>query len=1045
MRTLKLAIILVIGALALNVTSQAAPLTPQQAKDKAIAFMTQKKGSAAVRSMDRTSWSPVSELVNVGSDKVYAFNAKGGGYVIVAGDDRIDDVLAYSLKGSIDATTIPPAMQTMLESYAEQISYMQEHGLSPHKAPSHTAVEPLMKTKWGQDWPYNHLTPNNCPTGCIATSMSQVMYYHKWPQDSTARFITPKEKKIVQPTIFDWDNMQLTYNSDGQYPESQVTSVAHLMNVAGASVDMVYSASQSGSYSRLIRPALLGCFKYDKGMRYLLRDDYTIDQWDEMMYNELANNRPIIFNACTSWGSGHSFVCHGYDGNGKYYINWGWDGDHDGYFVLSILDSGGTGIGGGGANNRWSIHQDAIIGIQPPVEGSVDQTPGYVQIAQHLLLSERNLTRDADGNYPLIHLRTVYYSVYDATGIWPVLINSQGEVVYQPSGKEYMILNTISNDYSCCNCKVDIPKNLANGTYRWVSYYAHESRPGMVYPCDGNDNFYVQMEVNDGNITLQPFPVKDLELTNAQTTLDDGKISRITFDVKNIGDEFNGNLFVVADNSIRCEECVAIRAGETQQVEFRLKSDQIFDPSIPFRVYTDPMLMHRVYGEGEEFDAHFEDYDLSQTNIDMENKKVSAHIITGKISSVNVGTAKFNGNMGLKVVNPNDEDEVYSSYVTPSRLSAPIGGTASMNVLAKIPANVNRVRIKLGYNDRLANTVFSTIGDFDVVDGVVAVSANGTAVALPLSDKITMPEGYDAFYGIGTNVQEVIPNSNPNTVYYVDDPTKVTGLDNNIVLNKDGCSFKDVNIYDGHNFLLLDNMMILEEGNLIYYRTFTEEEVNTWGTLWMVYDDLESITDVTTGEDWSYRLFPYVVRGVLEPNIIVLAKNFIDPMYSRGQWNNISIFYFIYPSMVGHTFKFTLNKSWTERFRWSDTRINDLISLAGKSWYQELDNVYGQQGNKFVRMDHVSVPPFRSYLKPASALLTSSPASTVRLLAEMPSEYILTMPEESDPGATTAIDEITVNPVDADPAWYTIDGRRLPTEPAAPGLYIHNGKKVIKR
>lgn len=1048
MKRTALALFLLIGAIALSFTSQASPLTALEAKNKAMAFMAAKKGSSAARIMRRASWKPITESVDAGSDLVYAFNAQGGGYVIVAGDDRIDDVLAYSLNGTIDANHIPAAMQTMLASYAEQIAYMQEHGLSPHKAPSHPAVQPLIQTKWGQEWPYSHLIPENCPTGCIATSMSQVMYYHKWPQDSTTRYITPKFKTVINPTAFDWDNMLLTYSSNGEYPESQVTSVAHLMKVAGESVDMVYQKEQSGSYSNLIRPALLGCFKYDKGMRYLLRDDYTIDQWDEKMYNELANNRPIIYNAMTSWGAGHSFVCHGYDGNGKYYINWGWDGDCDGYFVLSILDSEGTGTGGGGLNNRWSIHQDAVIGIQPPVEGSTDQKPGFVQIQQYLLLSEPDITCDAEGNYPLIHLRTTFYSFYDANGVWPVLINSQGEVIHQPQENDYRILNTISPDYKCCNFKASIPTNLPNGTYRWVSYYNHESRPGMISPCVGNDNIYVQMEVNDGHISLQPFPVKDLELSNPQYTLDDGKVATITFDVKNNADEFNGSLYVVLDNDFKGSECVAIPAGETQQVEFRLKSDHRFDPTAPYRVYTDPMLLHRVWGEGEETDARFENFDLSATNIDMENKVVTSHIISGTISSVNVGDAPFNGTMGMKVVNPNNENEVYATYITPSHLSAPIGGTVSMNVMQQIPTNVNRIRIQLGYNDRLMNPVYTTIGDFDIVGGAVAVNVNGQTLTLPSGDKITMPEGYEAFYSIGSNVQEVVPNSNPNTVYYVDNPANVSGLDNNIVLDGEGRSFKDVNIYDGHNFFLIDNRMILEEGYLNYYRTFTEEEVSTWANFWMMYDDFVSITDLTTGKDWSHLLFPYSVAGMLEPNIIVLEKNCSDPVQIPKFWNNISIFYFIYPSMVGHTFKFTVEKSWTEQLKLSDTRLKDGLALAGKSWYQELDNVYEQQGNKFVLKQHVTVPPFRSYLKTSLSILTTSSTlapSTVHPTNEYQPEYLLTLPTDPDPGRPTGVAEIAGNIENADPAWYTIDGLRLLNEPTSPGLYIHNGKKVIIR
>jgi hypothetical protein len=313
-----------------------------------------------------------------------------------------------------------------------------------------------------------------------------------------------------------------------------------------------------------------------------------------------------------------------------------------------------------------------------------------------------------------------------------------------------------------------------------------------------------------------------------------------------------------------------------------------------------------------------------------------------------------------------------------------------------------------------------------------------------MGNKVTMPEGYDALYTIGSNITEVVPNSNPNTVYYVDSPTNVSGLDNNIVLDNEGRSFKDVNIYDGHNFFLINDLMILEEGNLNYYRTFTEEEVNTWTVLWMVYDDMVSITDLTTGEDWTNRLFPYSVYGVAEPNTIVLFKNFLDPSISHLQWNNIAIFYFIYPSMVGHTFKFTLNKSWTEQFRWTDSRISDFISLSSKPWHHELDNVYEQQGNKFVRTQHAVAPPFRSYLTTAASLLAHA-TSTVHPLYEYPTEYILTMPTDPDPGTNTGIDETTVNSDNADPSWYTIDGRRLPNEPVAPGLYIHDGKKVIKR
>ena len=58
------------------------------------------------------------------------------------------------------------------------------------------AIEPLLKTIWYQDAPYNLLTPiyngdddkmkgKHGATGCVATALAQVMYYHQWPQEAT--------------------------------------------------------------------------------------------------------------------------------------------------------------------------------------------------------------------------------------------------------------------------------------------------------------------------------------------------------------------------------------------------------------------------------------------------------------------------------------------------------------------------------------------------------------------------------------------------------------------------------------------------------------------------------------------------------------------------------------------------------------------------------------------------------------------------------------------------------------------------------------------
>ena len=63
--------------------------------------------------------------------------------------------------------------------------------------------------------------------------------------------------------------------------------------------------------------------------------------------------------------------------------------------------------------------------------------------------------------------------------------------------------------------------------------------------------------------------------------------------------------------------------------------------------------------------------------------------------------------------------------------------------------------------------------------------------------------------------------------------------------------------------------------------------------------------------------------------------------------------------------------------------------------------------------------------------------------------YMLTMPNSGQNvniyiNTATAIDHIPQTSENADGQWYTIDGRRLQGKPTKKGIYIHNGKKVIK-
>ena len=112
-------------------------------------------------------------------------------FVIISGDKRMKDVLAYSNNVAWDNENIPEALQYLLQLYKEQFDHVQ------HTSPSNDNttlgitipdVSPLIKSTWSQETPFNKLCPSGCPSGCVATAMSQIMNFHKYPLQGSGYF-----------------------------------------------------------------------------------------------------------------------------------------------------------------------------------------------------------------------------------------------------------------------------------------------------------------------------------------------------------------------------------------------------------------------------------------------------------------------------------------------------------------------------------------------------------------------------------------------------------------------------------------------------------------------------------------------------------------------------------------------------------------------------------------------------------------------------------------------------------------------------------------
>lgn len=318
------------------------------------------------------------------------------GFVIIAGDSRVEPVLGYSDSGTIDENNLPENVSFWLESYKKGLEALNASSQnrkekasadnnalsstsgstgvssakqlsSPRKAPVyHPAIAPLLTTNWSQTDPFNRQCPmyngQRCVVGCVATAMAQVIAYHKYPAEIKSIPSYTSNSYVgtldaLPATTLNWDAINSGSGADFE------NEAAKLSRYCGQGVSMNYGRS-SGAFSDLSATALRNYFGYNPNLKIAYRSRYTAAQWDSLLYNELAAKRPLYYSGASAH-EGHAFVVDGYDGAGLYHLNWGWGGYCDGYFRVSILNPYDSGKDAALSNGAYASNQLTLIGVCP--------------------------------------------------------------------------------------------------------------------------------------------------------------------------------------------------------------------------------------------------------------------------------------------------------------------------------------------------------------------------------------------------------------------------------------------------------------------------------------------------------------------------------------------------------------------------------------------------------------------------------------------------------------------------------------------------------
>lgn len=443
-----------------SIIGQASGIDREEARRRAVSFLQEGRNRQARRLAPMVQQTALDCVMDGG--RYYVFNiGQDKGFVIVG---ATGDVLGYGDEGAFCADVLPQNVRAWLEGYGDEMRYMEEHGglsekqttQTARRAKAKNAVAPLLTCLWNQGSPYNTLCPmdgsSHSVTGCVATAMAQMMYYHRMENrnalSATVEYTKNSKTVAALPaTTIDWMLLQDDYSDT--YTEAAATAMATLMQYAGAAVKMDYSASVSNAYAKDIPAALSGCFGYDGDAAVISRNNYTYEDWVDIVYKELTENGPVIYCG-QSTGGGHAFVVDGYDEEDYFHVNWGWGGVSNGYFRLSVMNPYEQGIGGSTAKSGFDFMQDIIVNVHPQDNG-ISETVPQATANSSASLSQSGWALGGNGTASVGSPCTVTVNVKNTASedyegdlrLGALPVNKQtifGNTIYLPTGESGVIL-----------------------------------------------------------------------------------------------------------------------------------------------------------------------------------------------------------------------------------------------------------------------------------------------------------------------------------------------------------------------------------------------------------------------------------------------------------------------------------------------------------------------------------------------------------------------------------------------------------------------------
>ena len=788
---------LFIGAFICSLACTAGPIGKQAALYTAKDFMAG-KGKSIITAQParlRASAAPSSEE-SKGNAPLYVFNAgEDQGYVIVSGDDRTEPILGYVDQGSFDPDNIPEAMRAWMQACEEQINYIIDNNVNPSspllRRPSKAqtarhSIPDILVTRWGQGFPYNltcpkYYTPEgneNYPAaGCVAIGMGQVVSHYRYPAQTVADIPahtmtytlnngtkkTSTSPLVPAGTVIDWENILNAYTGTWESDHinnRQDTAVADFVHYIGQSVRMGYGGS-SGAVPGYARDALVNYFGFDKRAYMANRGDYSIDQWFDLLYNELDQGYPIFYSGFSNGGGGHSFVIDGYDGGNLFHVNWGWWGSSNGYFLLSILNPGEKGEEA--TSGGYCVGQSALVNLRIP--DGTETEPRLRLTAENVSVTGKSVRCTWVNNSGIVDDFSTGIVKLDDDGGYTLVGSAQ---VISRMAKDGRQLKTYQ-----------LLRKLPEGTYKLSP--ASKSKKGQKwFPVYNMYNRYIEAVVDSAGVPtlrlVQPGNDIVIDTIICPGNHIAGKEQELKVTFRNTGDEFYREIYLLASQTdtktyTGNRATVVMGVGESTTVSFYFTPETAGTYNLWFS--TDDK-GNELVGQGS-------------VEIYRTADKLKANLAVSSVSISNAsGTDVYGKRIIGRAVIKNNSTEDFHGIINVGRWQQKIGegvmyGLTGNDVYVDIAAG-KAASISFAFSSLLVDHIYYipfnyhdqegslTNGDrfdhkYTVRDGLVTWKGNGTVAGLAHKSNIMASSTICGLYADCSDIDRLVPNKNPNTIY----------------------------------------------------------------------------------------------------------------------------------------------------------------------------------------------------------------------------------------------------------------------------------------